>query len=224
MLVNLLIGGRVLSAFARRKNSTVRFLLHQLASENPVPSHMGSLSQRVICRSGGNASQRPQKLVFWHCTLGRGRREGVWLEKRTPRALPELRLRKPSLAHWCGLSSLGLQARRGLKTWAQALVPHPPRASPPGDTRPCTAGGGGLHGAGGRSGSSSQGKSSDGAAMEWQERSQQSRRPWTKSEEPSGAQGRWRSRSCDREGGRVLPPTSKDALLSGRLRLCLGKQ
>lgn len=112
----------------------------------------------------------------------------------------------------------------GLKTWAQALVPHPPRASPPGDTRPCTARGGGLHGAGGRSGSSSQGKSSDGAAMEWQERSQQSGRPWTKSEEPSGAQGRWRSRSCDREGGRVLPPTSKGALLSGRLRLCLGKQ
>lgn len=40
MLVNLLIRGRVLSAFARRRKSTVMFLLYQLASENPVPSHM----------------------------------------------------------------------------------------------------------------------------------------------------------------------------------------
>lgn len=40
MLVNLLIRGRVLSAFARRRKSTVMFLLYQLASENPVLSHM----------------------------------------------------------------------------------------------------------------------------------------------------------------------------------------
>lgn len=41
MPVNLLIKGRVLSAFARRKNTAVMLFLHQLGSENTMPSRMG---------------------------------------------------------------------------------------------------------------------------------------------------------------------------------------
>lgn len=76
MLGNLLIRGRVLSAFAGRKNTAATFSLHQLGSECYAQPH-GCVSQRAICMSKENSFQRQQSCCSaWQSWEMRGNKPG----------------------------------------------------------------------------------------------------------------------------------------------------
>lgn len=138
MLGNLLIRGRVLSAFAGRKNTAATFFLHQLGSGCSAQPH-GCVGQRAICMSKENSFQRQQSCgSAWQPWEMRGNKPG-WRDRSPPPGFPELALKE-------GESGAFTRHRQGVCRCGAGLGHG---ADPPGDTLPSTARDGGLRGAGG---------------------------------------------------------------------------